>query len=69
MSVVYVVLPLAFLVAAAAVAAFVWAVRSGQFDDVDTPAWRVLHDEPDPASPEPRAEDSDSQDPSSSAPS
>ncbi len=69
MSVVYVVLPLAFLVAAAAVAAFVWAVRSGQFDDVDTPAWRVLHDEPDPASPKHSGEDSDSQDPSSSSPS
>ena len=45
MSVLYIVLPLAFFVAAGALAAFVWAVRSGQFDDVDTPAVRILHDE------------------------
>jgi cbb3-type cytochrome oxidase maturation protein len=27
-------------------AAFVWAVRTGQFDDVVSPAWRVLFDDP-----------------------
>jgi cbb3-type cytochrome oxidase maturation protein len=32
-------------------AAFVWAVRTGQFDDVVSPAWRVLFDDaPGPAS-------------------
>lgn len=52
MSVVFVVLPLALLIAAAAVAAFIWAVRGGQFDDLDTPSLRVLHDdEPDPDPP------------------
>ena len=44
MSVIYIVLPLALLVVAAAVAAFVWATRRGQFDDLDTPAVRILHD-------------------------
>ncbi|MCA9285171.1 MAG: cbb3-type cytochrome oxidase assembly protein CcoS [Phycisphaerales bacterium] len=44
MSVIYIVLPLALLLAAIAVAAFVWAVRGGQFDDLDTPAWRVVAD-------------------------
>ena len=49
MSVIYVVLPLALLLAAAAVAAFTWAVRRGQFDDVETPAMRILYDdEPEP---------------------
>ena len=49
MSVLFVVLPLAFLVAAGMVAAFVWAVRTGQYDDVETPAVRILHDqEPEP---------------------
>jgi cbb3-type cytochrome oxidase maturation protein len=28
-----------------AVAAFIWAVHHGQFDDLETPAVRVLHDE------------------------
>ncbi|MEL7369494.1 MAG: cbb3-type cytochrome oxidase assembly protein CcoS [Myxococcota bacterium] len=45
MSVLYVVLPLAIVVVIAAVGAFVWMVRDGQFDDLDTPALRVLHDE------------------------
>ncbi|HVZ78686.1 MAG TPA: cbb3-type cytochrome oxidase assembly protein CcoS [Gemmatimonadaceae bacterium] len=45
MSVVYLVVPLALLVVAAAVWAFVWATRRGQFDDLDTPAERVLHDD------------------------
>ena len=38
MSVIFVVLPLALLVVAAAVWAFVWATKRGQFDDLDTPA-------------------------------
>ena len=36
------------IVAVIAVACvFVWAVRSGQFDDLDTPAVRILTDEDD----------------------
>lgn len=45
MSVLFLVLPLALLIVAGAVVAFVWSARSGQFDDLDTPAMRVLHDE------------------------
>lgn len=45
MSVIFLVLPLALLVVGAAVGAFVWSARSGQFDDLDTPAMRVLHDD------------------------
>jgi cbb3-type cytochrome oxidase maturation protein len=45
MSVIYVLLPVAALLAAAGVAAFIWSVRHGQFDDLDTPAVRVLHDD------------------------
>ena len=45
MSVIYVLLPIATLLAAAGVAAFIWAVRRGQFDDLDTPAVRILHEE------------------------
>ena len=47
MSVLYIVLPLALVVIAAAVGAFVWAAHQGQFDDVDTPAVRMLHDDDD----------------------
>lgn len=45
MSVLFVVLPLALLVAAGFVGAFIWSVRGGQLDDLDTPAMRVLHDD------------------------
>lgn len=45
MSVVYFLLPLGLLITAAAVAAFVWAVRNGQLDDLDTPAVRILFDD------------------------
>lgn len=45
MMVLFVVLPLALVFAAGAVAAFIWAVRHGQFDDLTTPAHRILHDD------------------------
>lgn len=45
MSVIFLVLPLALVVVGAAVCAFVWSARSGQFDDLETPAMRVLHDD------------------------
>jgi cbb3-type cytochrome oxidase maturation protein len=41
----YIVVPLALLVAGGAVAAFVWTVRSGQLDDTETPPRRILFDE------------------------
>ncbi|MGA2253076.1 MAG: cbb3-type cytochrome oxidase assembly protein CcoS [Thermoguttaceae bacterium] len=47
MSVIYILLPVASLLAAGGIAAFIWAVRRGQFDDLDTPAVRMLHDEED----------------------
>ena len=45
MSVLFVVLPLALGAAAIAVLAFVWATRRGQFDDLETPAVRILQDD------------------------
>lgn len=45
MSVLYVVLPLALVIVAGAVVAFVWASGRGQFDDLDTPSVRVIDDD------------------------
>ena len=45
MSILYVLIPLALLVLGVAVWAFFWAVGSGQFDDLDTPAVRILMDD------------------------
>jgi cbb3-type cytochrome oxidase maturation protein len=49
MSVLFLVVPLALILVGVAIAAYLWAVRRGQFDDLVTPAMRALHDDP-PAS-------------------
>jgi len=45
MSVMFIILPLALLFAVGALWAFIAAVRGGQFDDMSTPAHRMLHDD------------------------
>lgn len=45
MTILYLLIPLGLLLLALAVAAFFWATRSGQFDDLDAPAWRVVMDD------------------------
>jgi len=62
MSVIYVLLPVAVLMALGFVAMFVWATRTGQFDDVSTPQLRVLFDEEEAkraAKPEPATKGKD----------
>ena len=54
MSVLLIVVPLALLIVGAAVAAYLWAARDGQFDDLGTPAVRALHDDVPPAEDEAR---------------
>ena len=45
MSVLFLVLPVALLLVLLALAAFRWAARGGQFDDLQTPAVRALDDD------------------------
>jgi cbb3-type cytochrome oxidase maturation protein len=45
MEVIYLLLPTALLFASFAVLVFGWATRSGQFDDLETPASRMLGDD------------------------
>lgn len=45
MSILYLLIPLGLLLLGVAVWAFFWAVGSGQFDDLDTPAWSVVMDD------------------------
>jgi len=49
MELILVLLPFALLFAGIALALFVWAARSGQFDDLETPAVRILFDDEKPA--------------------
>jgi cbb3-type cytochrome oxidase maturation protein len=45
MEIVILLVPLAILLVALGVAAFLWALRRGQFDDLDSPQWRVVFDD------------------------
>lgn len=62
MDILFVAIPIALLVAGIFIAAFLWGVRSGQWDDLDTPAVRMLFEEdvprkgdPDQEQPKPKA--------------
>ena len=45
---IYVLLPIALVLLVVIVAVFFWAVRSGQFEDMDGPAYSILFDEDQP---------------------
>ena len=46
MNVLLMLVPLSLLLLACAIAAFVWAVRRGQFEDLDSAAIDILADDP-----------------------
>jgi cbb3-type cytochrome oxidase maturation protein len=50
MNALLILIPLSLVLLVAAIGAFVWAVRRGQFEDLDTPAIDILQDDP-PARP------------------
>ena len=52
MEVLYLLIPLAVILMLVAVAFFLWTVRSGQYDDLEGPAHRILMDDDDPLIPE-----------------
>lgn len=45
MNILLLLVPLSLVLLVAAIGAFAWAVRSGQFDDLDTPALDILADD------------------------
>ncbi len=50
MAILLVLIPISLLLLGAAIWAFVWAVRRGQFEDLDTASLDILHDEDAPSS-------------------
>lgn len=46
MNILLLLVPISVVLLGIAIAAFVWAVRRGQYDDLDTPALDILVDEP-----------------------
>ena len=53
MNILLMLLPISLVLLGLAIAAFAWAVRKGQFDDLDTPALDILREDPLPAPQEP----------------
>ncbi|MAD46803.1 MAG: cbb3-type cytochrome oxidase assembly protein CcoS [Oceanospirillaceae bacterium] len=47
MDIIYALVPLSILLIGIAVLVFFWAVKNGQFDDMDSPAHRILFDDDD----------------------
>ncbi len=51
----YLLIPVALVFCVVAIRLLIWAINSGQYDDLDKEAWRILADEDEPADP-PREE-------------
>ena len=47
MVVIYFMVPLALLISLSGLFGFIWATKNGQYDDVETPALRMLNDDDD----------------------
>ena len=45
MTILLLLIPLSLMLLGVAAWAFIWAVRTGQFDDLDTPALDILSDD------------------------
>ena len=56
MSMLYVLIPLAVVLLAFAVWALVWAIRTGQFDDLESHGWSVVLDDDQRPPPDPESE-------------
>ena len=61
MSIIYILIPIGLILLGLAIWAFFWAAGSGQFDDLDSPGWRILMDDDrrPPDGPEDRPADPD----------
>jgi cbb3-type cytochrome oxidase maturation protein len=53
MEILYLLIPVSLIFVAVIAWVFLWAVRSGQFDDLEGPAHQILMDDDGPASEQP----------------
>ena len=49
MEILVILVPLALMLGGAGLVAFLWSLRSGQYDDLDGAAWRAIADDEPPA--------------------
>ncbi|MEE2920637.1 cbb3-type cytochrome oxidase assembly protein CcoS [Hyphomonas sp.] len=47
MSIIVYLIPVALALGLLGLVAFIWSIRSGQFEDMDGPAYRILDDDND----------------------
>ena len=60
MNILLLLIPLSVMLLVVAIGAFVWAVKRGQFDDLDTPAIDILTEDGTPSPlPDPERRDAD----------
>ncbi len=64
MDILFLLIPLSLVLVALIALALLWAVRSGQFEDLEGPAWRILEDDdrPRPDPPRPPGGDGEARD-------
>lgn len=48
MNIIYLLIPLALIIAGLLIWLFMWAIKSNQFDDLEGPAYRILMDDDQP---------------------
>lgn len=54
MTILYLFLAIALVIFVCGLAALIWSIRSGQYDDLDTPALRILGEDCPAPAPQPR---------------
>ncbi len=47
MEIIYLLIPIAIILVSVAIWAFFWSVKQGQFDDLESPAHRILFEDDD----------------------
>ena len=63
MSILYVLIPLALMLLAVAAWALIWAIRNGQFDDLESHGWSVVLDDDQKPPPHPDDENGEEEEP------
>ena len=56
MSMLYILIPLALMLLGVAAWALIWAIRTGQFDDLESHGWSVVLDDDQKPPPDPEPE-------------
>lgn len=51
MNILYLLIPISLMFVGGGIVVFIWAIRTGQFEDLEGPAFRILMDDDDPLIP------------------